>query len=90
MHAYWEDDLPYREFENFMWDTLEEWSAIELKQEQLYTHKERIFWHLFHETQYVTAEKLKHDSILKDEVSFCLEYLQNDRACPLDVVGMRP
>lgn len=90
MHAFWHENLPYSEFENFMWDTLEEWSQIGQIQTQLYTHKERIFWHLYHQTQYVSPEVLKHDKILKDEIEFCLEFLQNNKACPLDVVGMRP
>ncbi len=90
IHAYWKDGLPYKEFENFMWDTLEEWSQIEHKQNQLYSHKERVFWHLLHETQYASSEALRHDDTLKTQVEFCLEYLQTNRACPLDVVGMRP
>lgn len=90
MQAYWHDNLPYKEVENFMWDTLEEWTLIEQKYDELYTHKERIFWHLFHQTQYVSATALKHDKILKEEIAFCLEFLQNNRPCPLDVVGMRP
>ncbi len=90
MYAYWHKSLPYREFQNFMWDTLEEWAQLEQKDEQLYTHKERIFWHLFHETQFVSSTTLMEDQILRQEISFCLEFLQNDRICPLDVVGMRP
>lgn len=73
-----------------MWDILEEWAQIEHKQNQLYSHKERVFWHLLHETQFATAAALKTDDILKNQVEFCLRYLQNNCACPLDVVGMRP
>ena len=90
MNGFWYEKLPYKELENFMWDTLEEWSEVEHKDQELYTHKERIFWHLFHETQFVTPATLQNDKILKDEISICLEYLQNNRACPFDVVGMRP
>lgn len=88
--AYWREDLPYAELENFMWDTLEEWAEIEYKEDQLYTHKERIFWHLLHQTQFVSAQMLKEDKILKDEITLCLEYLKNDKPCPFDVVGIRP
>jgi hypothetical protein len=90
VHAYWDDKLPYKEFENFMWDTLEEWAQIKHTQSQLYSHKERVFWHLLHETQFVSASALKSDDILKNQVEFCLAFLQNNRACPIDVVGMRP
>lgn len=90
MHGFWHEKLPYRELENFMWDTLDEWSNLEQTQNQLYTHKERIFWHLFHETQYVSPATLQNDKTLINEIAFCLEYLENEKACPLDVVGMRP
>lgn len=90
MHGFWYGNLPYKALEEFMWQTLEEWSAIQNKDSQIYTHKERIFWHLFHETQYVTPATLQNDNVLKKEIEFCLEYLQNEKACPLDVVGIRP
>jgi len=90
VQAYWNDCLPYRELEYFMWDTLEEWSQITHTNEQLYSHKERVFWHLFHQTQFVSADTLKHDPILKEEVALCFSFLLNNKACPLDVVGMRP
>lgn len=90
IRAFWYDSLPYNELQMFLWDILEEWSQVENTQTQLYTHKERIFWHLFHETQYVSAATLQTDSVLKEEIAFCLEYLQNEKAYPLDVVGMRP
>lgn len=90
MQAYWHEDLPYQEIENFMWDTLEEWTQVDYKHGELYSHKERVFWHLFHQTQYVSSKALKHDDLLKAEITFCMEYLQNNLACPLDVVGMRP
>ncbi len=90
IRGFWRDHIPYKELEMFLWDTLEEWSELKHTQSQLYTHKERIFWHLFHETQFVSATTLKTDKILKEEVAFCLEYLENEKAFPLDVVGMRP
>lgn len=90
IQAFWQDELPYAELENFMWDTFEEWAELEHKQNQLYTHKERIFWHLLHQTQYVSAKSLREDNILKDEIDLCLHYLKTNRACPFDVVGMRP
>lgn len=90
IRGFWHAKIPYREFEIFLWDTLEEWSEIEQTQTQLYTHKERLFWHLFHETQFVSAATLLSDEILKEEVAFCLAYLENEKAYPLDVVGMRP
>ena len=90
MHAYWHDDMPYAELENFMWDSLEEWTQVDDSLHQLYSHKERIFWYLFHQTQFVSAEDLKHDLMLRHELEFCLRYLENNRLCPIDVVGMRP
>lgn len=90
VQAYWSGRLPYKEVENFMWDTLEEWMQVKQRYSELYTHKERVFWHLFHQTQHVSERALKYDSILKDEIAICLEYLTNNRACPIDVVGMRP
>lgn len=90
MQGFWHENLSYGELETFLWDTLDEWSEIENTQSQLYTHKERIFWHVFHETQFVSAATLQNDNVLKNQIAFCLEFLHTEKACPLDVVGMRP
>ncbi len=90
LDGFWYENLPYKELENFMWDTLEEWTQVKSVHSQLYTHKERIFWHILHQSQFVSADSLQNDEILKAEIRLCIEYLKNNGPCPFDVVGMRP
>jgi len=90
MRSYWQNELPYAELECFLWDTFEEWSQVKNQKTQPYSHKERIFWHVLHQTHYWEEPRLRYDECIKTQLSMCISFLEGQGLCPLDVVGIRP
>ncbi|MFT6328475.1 MAG: hypothetical protein ACJAYN_000400 [Bermanella sp.] len=90
MRSYWQDELPYAELECFLWDTFEEWSQVKNPQSQAYSHKERIFWHVLHQTHYWEEPLIRNDDCIKTQLLMCILCLEGQGLCPLDVVGIRP
>ncbi|GLR72395.1 hypothetical protein [Agaribacter marinus] len=80
----------YRELQGFLWDTLEEWTLQENQLFEVYTHQERVFWHLIFCLKHTEESVLLNDNDIKNELSFLMKYLHNDELCPLDVIGIRP
>ena len=89
LSAFWRGELPHAELQLFFWDTLEEWAQVEDRTEP-YSQKERVFWHVLHQLHYWPEPKLAHDTLLHDELSNCLHYLEGRGLCPFDCVGIRP
>jgi hypothetical protein len=89
LSAFWRGELSHAELQLFFWDTLEEWAQVEDRTEP-YSQKERVFWHVLHQLHYWPEPKLAHDTILHDELSNCLHYLEGRGLCPFDCVGIRP
>lgn len=90
IRSYWQDELPYKELECFLWDTFEEWSQVKNQQNQPYSHKERIFWHVLHQAHYWDEPLIRNDEYIKTQLSMCILFLEGQGLCPLDVVGIRP
>lgn len=90
LRAFWEGELPFSELELFFWDTLEEWAQVEYSLEHPYSQRERVFWHLLHQTHYWPEEKLKYDNYLVEELTNCTLYLEGKGFCPFDCIGIRP
>ncbi|WP_371193676.1 hypothetical protein [Glaciecola sp. SC05] len=90
LESYWEDGVAFKEMDNFIWDILEEWSTINNSHKQMYTHKERVFWHIIYQIQFVGGHSLRHDACIRDEIQLYTLYLKGGKPCPLDVIGMRP
>jgi len=90
LEAYWEDGIAYVEIDKFIWDILEEWSSVKNTERQVYSHKERVFWHLIYQVQFVGGHRLRHDESIRNELQLSAFYLKGDAVCPLDIVGMRP
>ncbi|MEM0909938.1 MAG: hypothetical protein AAGJ37_03130 [Pseudomonadota bacterium] len=89
VNGYWDSKITYDELQRFLWDTLEEWSEVDTKQFEAYTHQERIFWHIFQMLQQSENHMLSSEPICS-EVECLLGYLNKEGLCPIDVVGMRP
>jgi len=89
VNGYWASQITYEELQRFLWDILEEWSEVDSKQFEAYTHQERIFWHIFQLLQQSEKEILLSEPIYS-EVECLLGYLNKQGLCPIDVVGMRP
>lgn len=90
LRGFWQEEIPHTELEIFFWDTMEEWSLVDYQQDQPYTPKERVFWHVLHQLHYWSEEKLRHDPTMVNELSNCLVFLEGKGVCPLDCVGIRP
>nr|WP_136251502.1 hypothetical protein [Ningiella ruwaisensis] len=90
LELYWQDKVAFKEMDAFIWDVLEEWNLIKNTDCQIYTHKERVFWHIIYQVQYVGGHSLRFDESVREEMEIFNLYLKNERPCPLDVVGMRP
>ena len=90
IRGFWEETIPYRELDLFFWDTMEEWSQVERTEDEPYSQKERVFWHLLHQLHYWPEQKLMRDPYLRGELSTCLDYLEGEGRYPLDCIGIRP
>ena len=90
LKAFWRDEIAYQEVDLFFWDTLEEWAGLSNRHELPISPKERVFWHLMHQVHYWPQNLLHADSVLREELSRCVDYLENGGFCPFDCVGIRP
>lgn len=90
VRAFWARRIPYAEVDLYFWDTLEEWNHVTSKNNEPYSQKERVFWHLLHQLHFWSESKLLKDPYLRSELSTCLDYLEDGGQYPLDCVGIRP
>lgn len=90
LRAFWQGELPFAEMELFFWDTMEEWSQINDRMASPYSTKERVFWHLLHQTHFWPQDKLMYDTFLIEELTNCVLYLEEKGMCPFDCIGVRP
>ena len=90
LRSFWRGELPYQEVNLFFWDTLEEWIQLSNSDKSPLTSEEQVFWHLMHQVQFWPQERLRDDDVLRDELSLCVNYLENGGFCPFDCVGIRP
>jgi hypothetical protein len=90
IRGFWEYRIPHREIELYFWDTLEEWTQVKSSDQEPYSQKERVFWHLLHQFHFWPEQKLISDPYLRSELATCLDYLEGAGQYPLDCVGIRP
>lgn len=88
--AYFSKQIPYSEVDLYLWDTLEEWSQVNIKKEEPYTTKERVFWHLVHQVSFWSENMLQNDKFLRSELRKCIDYLEGEGQYPADCIGIRP
>ncbi|WP_372627082.1 hypothetical protein [Arsukibacterium sp.] len=82
--------LAHSELHLFIWDTLEEWSQLDLLAGTPGSMRERAFWHLMHQLEYWPAHSLQHNRQLRRRIQDCMCFLRGKGQCPLDCVGVRP
>nr|WP_232848369.1 hypothetical protein [Bowmanella yangjiangensis] len=90
VRAFWDKRIPYQEVDLYFWDTMEEWHQMQNRNDQPFSAKERVFWHLLHQVHFWSEQKLLEDPFLRSELQTCLDYLEGDGQYPLDCVGVRP
>ncbi len=82
--------LHYTELDNFVADTMEEWTLLAVTDETPSSAKERVFWHIMHELTLHGATALKSDLFFKSEITTCLDFFNGHGSYPIDCIGWRP
>ena len=82
--------LHYTELDNFILDTMEEWTLLSVTDETPSSAKERVFWHLMHELNLHGAQSLCSNLFIKSEITTCLDFFAGRGSYPIDCVGWRP
>lgn len=84
------EKIHYTELDQFITDTMEEWTTLAVKDEMPNSTKERVFWHLMHEISLQGAQALSHDLFFKSEMTSCLDFINGIGSYPIDCIGYRP
>lgn len=82
--------LHYTELDQFISETMGEWTLLAVTDESPNTAKERVFWHLMHEISLHGAQALEHDLYFKSEINTCLDFFTGSGSYPIDCIGWRP
>lgn len=82
--------LHYTELDQFITDTMAEWTLLNVIDETPNSAKERVFWHLIHEISLHGAQSLNGNLYLKSEISACLDFFTGSGSYPIDCIGWRP
>lgn len=81
--------IPYEEVSIFIWDTLEEWLAIESESQPL-TEKEQVLWHLFHLLKRWPEQALRSNYFLRSQLSDGINFLKAKGPMLAGCAGIRP
>ena len=94
IHAYViaviEEQIHYTELDQFITDTMSDWTLLKVTNETPNSAKERVFWHLMHEVSLNGAQALNQNLFFKSEMSTCLDFFNGSGSYPIDCVGWRP
>ncbi|GAA0823544.1 hypothetical protein KO495_13535 [Colwellia sp. D2M02] len=94
MHAYVnaviDNEIHYTELDQFIFDTMAEWTLLSVTDETPSSAKERVFWHLMHEVSLHGAQALNQDLFFKSEMNTCLDFFNGIGSYPIDCIGWRP
>ncbi len=82
--------LHYTELDQFILDTMEEWTLLSVTDETPSNAKERVFWHLVHEISLHGAQALNSDLFFRSEITTCLDFFSGRGSYPIDCIGWRP
>lgn len=85
-----DENLHYTELDQFIEDTMSEWTLLKVTDETPSSAQERVFWHLMHEVSLYGAQALNHNLFFKSEMSTCLDFFDGVGSYPIDCVGWRP
>lgn len=85
-----EQTIHYTELDQFVIDTMEEWTLLSVTDETPSNAKERVFWHIIHELSLHGAQDLIHNLFFKTEISTCVDFFVGKGSYPIDCIGWRP
>ena len=70
-----EKSLHYTELDQFIVDTMEEWTLLQVMDDTPGNAKERVFWHVMHEMSLHGSHALSSDLYFRSEINTCLDFL---------------
>ena len=82
--------LHYTELDQFIIDTMSEWTLLSVTDETPHNAQERVFWHMVHELSLHGAQALNNNLYFKSEMSTCLDFFAGLGSYPIDCIGWRP
>ncbi len=82
--------LHYTELDQFVLESMSEWTLFAVTDEIPDNSKERVFWHLVHEISLYGAKAIEGDLFFKSEISTCLDFFSGTGSYPIDCIGWRP
>lgn len=83
-------DIHHTELDQFISDTMEEWTLFSVNEETPNNAKERVFWHVMHEISLHGSQALHSDLFFKSEISTCIDFFEGRGSYPIDCIGWRP
>jgi hypothetical protein len=84
------DTLHYTELDQFVVDTMDEWTLLKVTDETPGSAKERVFWHVIHEVSLHGAQSLDTNLYFKSEITTCIDFFLGSGSYPIDCIGWRP
>ena len=85
-----ESTIHYTELDQFINDTMAEWTLLNVADEMPCCAQERVFWHLMHEISLHGAQSMQTDLTFNVEIQTCLDFLAGIGSYPIDCIGWRP
>lgn len=83
-------NIHYTELDQFIIDTMEEWTSLNVTDETPHNAQERVFWHLIHEISLHGGQALQQNLFFKSEMNTCLDFFNGIGSYPIDCIGWRP
>ncbi|WP_286265212.1 hypothetical protein [Thalassotalea atypica] len=80
----------YTELDNFVIDTMEEWTLLRVIDETPSSARERVFWHIMHELSLHGALDLENNLFFRSEILTCVDFFSGKGSYPIDCIGWRP
>ncbi|MEI6895399.1 MAG: hypothetical protein V5789_12430 [Colwellia sp.] len=85
-----DETIHHTELDDFISDTMSDWTLLKVIDETPGNTKERVFWHLIHEVSLHGAQALKKNLYFKSEMTTCLDFFNGSGSYPIDCIGWRP
>lgn len=85
-----DESLHHAELDQFISDTMGEWTLLNVTEETPSNAQERVFWYLIYEISFHGALALNHNLFFKSEMNTCLEFFRGVGSYPIDCIGWRP
>jgi len=90
VNAVLDKSLHYTELDQFVVNTMEEWTLLRVNDETPGNAKERVFWHVMHEVSLHGSQALNSNLYFRSEMTTCVDFFNGIGSYPIDCIGWRP